>query len=572
LGNSNLGRVILVLGLVAAGAYVVYKIIERGGRLIVRSLTPDEMKDILIGKYKEFAGKYFSVLRWAKGVGSEEDEAVVKELLTNYYYHKFIESTGDEAKAWEEARESAEEEMRSGDRMGVVEKVKDMIGYPPSLLFIGPPGVGKSETVREVARILAEEFGLEFVDYRGIEDLRRIEADPTRYFVYVDLRLTSLEPADITGIPRTLEGDISEYLPFGWAKALSLSPGILNLEELTNVDRPDLLSAAYQLVLDHRAGFLKFNPAVMVVALGNPSEWSAVAHELPTPLLNRFEVFNVIAPTPDEWIRYMWRKYGKGWYWRIGDFLRVAPQNMLPSEEEARNVGLSPESQIPTPRSWTKLAVQLFRDFEDKGETPEDVVFYIDKIMARIQGVGSCADVVAKVPGSKDYDSEAKRVCEEMRGTVGTAATERFVTVVGKVYRDPEEFMKSFDDFKKYWDELWDWVESEAPNKSVAREIVCTVVPRNVSYWIEKRYRMGEKEGVGNKYVKENVDLIARVVDEIAKKCGNAPAALAVGAICNRKDMGVKELLYERSEHVKKAVEEYIERVIGRVRRKGASS
>jgi len=65
-------------------------------------------------------------------------------------------------------------------------------------LFIkGPPAIGKSDLVRQVAMKLAEEAGLEYVEYK---DNPSAINDPTK-FVLIDLRLAQLDPSDLRGIP-----------------------------------------------------------------------------------------------------------------------------------------------------------------------------------------------------------------------------------------------------------------------------------------------------------------------------------------------------------------------------------
>jgi DNA replication protein DnaC len=57
-----------------------------------------------------------------------------------------------------------------------------------STMFLGPPGIGKSMTVKQAAKNIAEKKGFEFVEYH--DDIADdILAEPEKYFVYVDIRL-----------------------------------------------------------------------------------------------------------------------------------------------------------------------------------------------------------------------------------------------------------------------------------------------------------------------------------------------------------------------------------------------
>ncbi|MBP1450187.1 MAG: AAA family ATPase, partial [Thermoproteus sp.] len=78
------------------------------------------------------------------------------------------------------------------------------------------------------------------------------------------------------------------------------------------------------------------------------------AEPLPAPLLNRLTVLNVEPPTVDEWCEYMDRKYGDSWERAVCEFLKESPSFLFEPPREPE--GLEP---YPTPRSWTRLAVQL---------------------------------------------------------------------------------------------------------------------------------------------------------------------------------------------------------------------
>jgi len=540
---------------VVAGAVIVYEIISNGRReLRVRSLTASEMRDLIISKYRTFGASYALGLRWVADPSFEEGEEEVRRMLVEYYKGVLSGKVED---VEGEAKEKADAEMRSAtnseERLEVLNKAASVVRYPPSLLFIGPPGVGKSESTYEAAKEIAKIYGFDFIDYSGVEDLERVIREPWRYFVYVDLRLTSLEPSDITGIPRktAVAGEtISEYVPFGWAKALSLSPGLLNLEEITNVSRKDLISAAYQLVLDHRAGFTKFNKGVMVVGLGNPPKWSAVAVELPLPLLNRFETFNVIPPSPREWIAYMNSKFGDEWFRGIGSLLTTAPELMLPSDELLkRRKGLTQKEQIPTPRSWTRLAVQLYRMFSDREDPNRAIRDVIEAVMTKFGG--SCEAAVRKTPDDPDYDRDCKLVCELFHANVGVDTTATAIAIISKVYVKPEEiFEKGYDWFVKWFNDTVRVLEEYKIEDPVRK--VCSAVRNAISDYLNELY---EEEGRGG--VEEIVDTLAKIADFIGEKCGRSDVSQMLSPVCSRKDLEIKKKLYEKSRVIKEHVDEY---------------
>ena len=183
-----------------------------------------------------------------------------------------------------------------------------------SMLLVGAHGVGKSTLVKQAARDLAESYHRTFVEIGKrqtmLSTLMEIKSNPEKYFVFFDLRLTEVEPQDLMGLPRIVE-NLTEYAPPAWAFILALPniEGILFLDELTNVQRTDVLSAAYKLLLDKASGFTAFNPNIMVIAAGNPAPSSGgsrgIAIELPAPLINRVVVIGVLPPTIEDWKNYM---------------------------------------------------------------------------------------------------------------------------------------------------------------------------------------------------------------------------------------------------------------------------
>jgi len=143
-----------------------------------------------------------------------------------------------------------------------------------STLLLGAPGIGKSMSCWKLARRLARAVEKEFVDYDDDKAAMILE-NPDKYFVFVDLRLTECEPSDLLGLPHKINGSV-RFSPLLWARCLNKAAGLLLLDELTNIQRPDLITVSYKLVFDREAGFTKFHRDVMIVAAGNRPEHSSV--------------------------------------------------------------------------------------------------------------------------------------------------------------------------------------------------------------------------------------------------------------------------------------------------------
>lgn len=161
------------------------------------------------------------------------------------------------------------------------------------------------------------------------------------------------EPSEILGIPRIdTNRHYFTYEPPIWARILSIDKisGLIFLDELTNVQRDDIISAVYKLVLDRRVGFIKLSDNVRIIAAGNTLDTSEIVRELPRPLRNRFEVVKVSMPTIEEWKKYMDENY-KDWDRRILNYLLRFPEDFYKEPKDD-------EENFPTPRSWTRLAIQ----------------------------------------------------------------------------------------------------------------------------------------------------------------------------------------------------------------------
>jgi len=189
-------------------------------------------------------------------------------------------------------------------------------GHHTPVMLWGPPGVGKSQIVAQVA---------------------------ARYGVpLIDVRLSQLEPSDLRGIP------FREGRHVLWAPPAMLPDGerhgpagILFLDEITSAP-PSVSAAAYQLILDRRLGDYQLPPHWVIFAAGNRQGDRGVTYAMPLPLANRFAHFTVEVHL-DDWVRWAYRA---GIDERLIAFLRFKPE-LLFDFDPARG-----EMAFPTPRSW----------------------------------------------------------------------------------------------------------------------------------------------------------------------------------------------------------------------------
>ena len=172
----------------------------------------------------------------------------------------------------------------------------------PPLAVYGPPGIGKSQIIRQAAKDIADVLGLPYTESKR-------EAQVVGKFHLLDIRASQMEPPDILGLPAEVEREGMKYTVFAMPEWLPHSPfGILFFDELS-LARPSVQSALYQLVLDEvitASGYELPGGQWIVSASNRPIDVPGVNPPLP-PLANRFA--NLVIPgyteeDVDEWLRW----------------------------------------------------------------------------------------------------------------------------------------------------------------------------------------------------------------------------------------------------------------------------
>jgi SpoVK/Ycf46/Vps4 family AAA+-type ATPase len=204
-------------------------------------------------------------------------------------------------------------------------------GHHTPVMLWGPPGVGKSQMVAQVA---------------------------IKYSVpVIDIRLSQMEPTDLRGIPFRV-GNIVE-----WATPAMLpdakrhgDEGILFLDEITSA-APTVSAAAYQLILDRRLGEYHVPQHWAIFAAGNRQGDRGVTYSMPAPLANRFSHFAVDTHL-DDWVAWA---YVNNIDERIIAFLRFRPELLFDFDPAHNPVA------FPSPRSW-EFAHRALAKFGDRPE------------------------------------------------------------------------------------------------------------------------------------------------------------------------------------------------------------
>jgi len=177
----------------------------------------------------------------------------------------------------------------------------------------GPPGVGKSQVVAQVAT----ELKLDLIDVRAV----------------------LLDPVDLRGLPKINNDGMAHWCPPAFLPREG--KGILFLDEL-NAAPPLVQAACYQLILDRKLGEYELPEGWVILAAGNRETDRAVTSRMSSALANRF-VHIYFDVDVSDWIDWA---LDKGLTTELISFIRFRP-GLLHSFDPKKN-----EKAFPTPRSW----------------------------------------------------------------------------------------------------------------------------------------------------------------------------------------------------------------------------
>lgn len=181
----------------------------------------------------------------------------------------------------------------------------------------GPPGIGKTSIVRDIAKELKIDI--------------------------VDVRASQLDPSDVRGIPIPCDGRTKWLIP-NWLP--TEGKGILFLDEF-NLAPPLVQSSFYQLILDRRLGDYKLPEGWVVVCAGNRLEDRSNVFEMSWALANRFIHIYLDVPRIEEWTKWATEHNLDS---RIVSFLNFRSELLFKFDTKAK------EKAFPTPRSWHFLS------------------------------------------------------------------------------------------------------------------------------------------------------------------------------------------------------------------------
>ena len=198
----------------------------------------------------------------------------------------------------------------------------------PSVMLWGPPGIGKSQAVRQIAK--------------------EIESSTGKMVRVTDVRLLLFNPIDLRGIPTANEDKTLAV----WLKPqifqMDASEDVVNILFLDEISAApqSVQAAAYQITLDRVVGEHKLPENCIVLAAGNRTTDKSVAFKMPKALANRLLHIEV------EGSFASWKAWAisNGINDKVIGFLSFR-QNYLMGFDAS-----SDDLAFPTPRAWEMVS------------------------------------------------------------------------------------------------------------------------------------------------------------------------------------------------------------------------
>lgn len=214
----------------------------------------------------------------------------------------------------------------------------------PSVMLWGPPGVGKSQGVRQIGS--------------------KIEKEVKKKVVITDVRLLLFNPIDLRGIPTANEDRTLAI----WLKPqifqMDSSNKVINILFLDEISAApqSVQAAAYQITLDRTVGEHKLPENCIVIAAGNRTTDKSVAYKMPKALANRLMHIEI------EGSFSSWKKWANemGINKNVIGFLSDKREYFMKDDS-------SDDLAFPTPRSW-EMVSNIFNCVSDESYLVRNLV------------------------------------------------------------------------------------------------------------------------------------------------------------------------------------------------------
>ncbi len=215
----------------------------------------------------------------------------------------------------------------------------------PSVMLWGQPGIGKSQSIRELANKLKESTG--------------------KKVIITDVRLILFNPVDLRGIPTSNQDKTLAI----WLKPkifdMDSSDDVINilfLDEISSAT-PSVQAAAYQITLDRTVGEHKLPSNCIVIAAGNRITDKAVSYQMPSALANRFMHLEIDVDF-DSWNIWAIENNINS---KVLGFLKFKPNYLNTFDTKSSNLAFA------TPRTW-EMVSNILNNVSDDVDIVSDLI------------------------------------------------------------------------------------------------------------------------------------------------------------------------------------------------------
>jgi hypothetical protein len=185
-----------------------------------------------------------------------------------------------------------------------------------SVLIRGNHGIGKSEVVHQIAKILKLDL--------------------------IDRRMSQMTEGDVIGLPK-LDDGCTKFIPAEFVMIACSRPVMLFLDEINRATQ-EVMQACFQLCLDRELNGNKLHPGTRVFAAVNSSAIYQV-NEMDPAFLDRFYAID-LTPTAQDWFK--WAEGPGNIDVDLIRFLKERETRLEPSDA-------NPGTVQPSRRSWARL-------------------------------------------------------------------------------------------------------------------------------------------------------------------------------------------------------------------------
>lgn len=208
--------------------------------------------------------------------------------------------------------------------------IKNNISFKriPSVMMWGPPGVGKSQAVRQLADVIRKQ---------------------TKKKVNVtDVRLLLFNPIDLRGIPTSNKDKTLAVWLRPQIFQMSEEDDVINILFLDEISAApqSVQAAAYQITLDRTVGEHQLPDNCFVIAAGNRTTDKSVSYKMPKALSNRLLHFEISSSFGS------WKKWAvrKGINPLVIEFLSHRKSDLMRFSDSGDNLAFA------TPRTWEMVS------------------------------------------------------------------------------------------------------------------------------------------------------------------------------------------------------------------------